>query len=393
MNDIEFKGVAKRYRRSSREVPRSIRTLGDRGPRVEQWALKEVTFSVFRGETVGLVGKNGSGKSTVLRLLAGLTRPTRGEVRVARRVSGLLTLGEGSHPLLTARENALTGAILAGLTRRQALERIPSIAAFAELEEYMEQPLRTFSDGMRLRLGFAVAVHVDPEILLIDEVLAVGDLRFQKKCFEFLLGLQASGVTVVLASHDLGQIRKMCNRALWLSDGRVRLAGDASEVADRYHNAMNEGLPEREAGSQGLIRHGTGEVEIVSVRLFDAEGRSVGSVAAGQKTIVEVEFVAQEPIAEAIFGVSIHGADDGVMFLDVSTAADGHTVGPLDGRGTIQLALDRLDLTPGAYYVDAGIYEANWERPFDYLWGAYPFSVRASAGSNVTGTPHEWSIR
>ena len=392
MNDIELESVSKRYRRTTAEVPRSLRTLPDWGPRVEHWALKDVSLSVFRGETVGLVGKNGSGKSTVLRLLAGLTRPTRGEVRIARRVSGLLTLGEGLHPLLTAEENALTGAILAGLSRRQALQRLPSIAAFAELEDHMGQPLRTFSDGMRLRLAFAVAVHVDPEILLIDEVLAVGDLRFQQKCFDFLQGLQAAGVTVVVASHDLGQIRRLCNRALWLADGRARLVGDAGEVADRYENAMNEGLPEREPGPHGGIRHGTGEVEIVGVRLLNDEGRPVTELRAGQRAVVELDFLAREPVPDAIFGVSAH-SQDGVVFLDMSTAADGHSVGALEGGGTVRLSLERLDLTAGSYYLDVGVYEANWDRPYDYLWEAYPFSVQAAADSAILGPPHDWSIR
>lgn len=393
MNDIELKDASKRYRRTSTEVPRSLRTLADRGPREDYWALQDVSFSVFSGETVGLVGKNGSGKSTVLRLLAGLTRPTRGRVSIARRVSGLLTLGEGLHPLLTAEENALTGAILAGLTRRQARQRLPSITAFAELEGHMDQPLRTFSDGMRLRLAFAVAVHVDPEILLIDEVLAVGDLRFQQKCFDFLQGLQAAGATVVLASHDLGQIRRLCNRALWLSEGRVRLLGEAGEVADRYENAMTEGLPEREAGSLAAIRHGTGEVEITAVRLLNAEGRGISELGAGQAAIVEMDFEVHEAVPDAIFGVSVHSTEDGVVFLDMSTAADGHSVGPLERRGTIRLSLERLDLTGGSYYLDVGVYEADWDRPYDYLWQAYPFSVEASGASGVLGPPHDWSIR
>ena len=162
MADIELSHVAKRFRRTTTGVPRSLRTLADRGPRIEQWALRDVSFSVVRGETLGLVGKNGSGKSTLLRMLGGLTSPTRGRITVRRKVSGLLTIGEGLHPLLSGEENALTGAILAGLTRLEARRRLARMAEFAELEDHMDQPLRTFSDGMRLKLAVAVAVHVDP---------------------------------------------------------------------------------------------------------------------------------------------------------------------------------------------------------------------------------------
>jgi len=391
VTEIELRGVGKRYRRSSRG-PRRLRRVHEWTSRVDSWALKDVSLSVVRGETVGLIGKNGSGKSTLLRLLGGVTRPTLGTVLVERDVSGLLTLGEGLHPLLSAEENAITGAILAGLTRREAYTRLSEIAAFAELEEHMDQSLRTFSDGMRLRLAFAVAIHVDPKILLVDEVLAVGDLRFQEKCFAHMEGLQTAGVTLVVASHSLSQIRRLCQRAVWLQDGTVRQIGDASEVTERYENAMTEGLPARRESHPGLLRQGSGEVEIVEVLLLDRWGGETALIGPGGPLTVEIHFVAHERVDDAIFGVSARSERDGIHCLDVSTAADGHWVGPLLGPGAIRLHFERLDLTGGAYYLDVGVYEARWDRPYDYLYQAFPLEVSGPTGPGAISPPHRWSM-
>ncbi|MFN2489745.1 MAG: ABC transporter ATP-binding protein [Actinomycetota bacterium] len=391
--DIEVENVGKRYRRSTSGMPRRLVTLADRGPRADEWALRDVSFSIARGETFGLIGKNGSGKSTLLRLLGGLTRPTTGSVRIARRVSGLLTLGEGLHPLMTGEENAVTGAILAGLTRDQARRRLPEITAFAELEDHMDQPLRTFSDGMRLRLAFSVAAHVEPEILLIDEILAVGDLRFQEKCFAYLQDLQSSGVSVVVASHDLNQIRRLCHRASWIADGKVRAVGDAAEVADRYETSMTEGVPVRDPGELATHRLGTGEVEIISLRLLNSNGHETAQIPSGGAFTVEIDFVAHARVDDPIFGISAHSTRDGTRCFDLSTASDGHLLGALDGKGTVQLQIDRLDLGGGSYHLDVGVYESSWDRPYDYLWQAFPLEVTGSDGQGVLDPPHRWSLR
>ena len=391
MNEIEFHGVGKRYRRSTGGTPRTLRSLGERAQRMEQWALRDVTFTVAPGETIGLIGKNGSGKSTLLRLLAGLTRPTTGTIRVARQVSGLLSLGEGLHPLLTGEENAITGSILAGLTRREAQRRLRDIAAFAELEDHMDQPLRTFSDGMKLRLAYSVAAHVEPEILLVDEVLAVGDLRFQEKCFAHLEEVQSRGVTVVVASHVLGHIKRICHRALWLADGGLRAIGEAAEVTERYERSMNEGVPVRRT-ERGGQRLGTGEVEIVGVRLLNAAGNETAQISPGNSLTVEIDYIAHEAVPDAIFGVSAHAAKDGSRCFDLTTQADGHEVGRLEGKGTVRLHLDRLDLSGGLYHIDVGVYEASWDRPYDYHWQAFPLEVTASDSPAVLVPPHRWGI-
>lgn len=391
MKEIEVADLSKRYRYAPSGLPRKLRTLGHRGARVDHWALRDISFQVSRGETLGVVGKNASGKSTLLRLLAGITCPTEGSVRIARRVSGLLTLGEGMHPLLSGEENAVSGAILAGLTRARAVRRLREIASFAELEEHLDQPLRTYSDGMRLRLAFAVAIHVDPEILLVDEVLAVGDMRFQEKCFSHLESLQAAGVTVVLTSHDLNQILRLTTRALWLGNGTIRHIGESAEVVDHYKNALSEGTTLPQSPTPGG-RHGSGEVEILEVRLLDGRGRETALITPGSPLTVEIEFVAHQEIPDAIFGVSAHGDRDGVRRFDLHTGEQ-WPVGPLSGRGTIRLYLERLDLTGGHYKLDVGVFDSAWERTYDYLWQAFPLQVSGRDDeAAVLLPPHRWSM-
>lgn len=210
-------------------LPESVRTLRQRLP-----ALQAVSFEVERGEAFGVIGDNGSGKSTLLGLLAGVLRPTRGRVTVNGHVSALLELGAGFHPELTGRENVMLNGVLLGLDRRQIRRRFDAIVEFAELSEYMDQPLRTYSSGMLARLGFSVVAHLEPDVLLVDEVLAVGDVRFQKKCLQKLHQFKEQGVTIVLVSHALADVERICDRALWLDRGRVAALGDAKTVIHAY---------------------------------------------------------------------------------------------------------------------------------------------------------------
>ncbi|MCH8948998.1 MAG: ABC transporter ATP-binding protein [Chloroflexi bacterium] len=208
--------------------------LFKRRGRQEFWALQDISFSMERGECLGLVGPNGSGKSTLLRVIAGISKPTSGTVTVNGRISTLLELGAGFHPRMSGRENALVNAVLLGLSLAEAREALPSIIEFSELGDFIEQPLRTYSSGMFVRLGFAVAIHVQPEILLIDEVLAVGDAEFQSKCFDHLERLRQDGVTVIIASHDLPSIQRYTDRAVLLDHGRIVLEGPPANVLHEY---------------------------------------------------------------------------------------------------------------------------------------------------------------
>jgi lipopolysaccharide transport system ATP-binding protein len=240
---VSVRNVSKRYHLSAggaQELKQAILSLPARLLRRESasgadfWALRDLTFSLRRGECLGITGPNGSGKSTLLRVIAGITQPTSGDVITNGRVSALLELGAGFHPQLTGRENALLNAVLLGLSIEEAREALPSIFAFSELGDFIEQPMRTYSSGMMVRLGFAVAVHVEPEILLVDEVLAVGDAEFQSKCFEHIRRLRERGVTIIMASHDLPSIQKYTDHAMLLEHGQIALEGKPATVLHEY---------------------------------------------------------------------------------------------------------------------------------------------------------------
>ncbi len=238
---ISLDNVSKRYYLRSQR-PEDIKTTVLHLPsfllhdsnRKAFWALDDVSFTVKRGESMGVVGPNGSGKSTLLKIMADLARPTRGKIDVSGRISALLELGAGFHPQITGRENAILNAVLLGLTRREAQEILPDIIAFSELGDFIDEPMRTYSSGMYIRLGFAVAVHVHADVLLVDEVLAVGDAEFQQKCFDHIEKLRAKGVTIVLVSHDLGSVTRFCERAILLHHGQVQVEGKSQPVVHEY---------------------------------------------------------------------------------------------------------------------------------------------------------------
>ena len=282
---LSAESVSKRYR-IQRNRPFTIketiiqRLTGRHNTANVFWALRDITFSVEQGRALGIIGHNGAGKSTLLRLLCGLGRPTKGCIHHIGHISGLLELGSGFHPDMTGRENLMTGGILSGLTRRQVLVKQKEIIAFAELEEFIDQPVRTYSNGMYLRLAFAAAIHFDPDILVIDEVLAVGDSRFQQKCLERLATFRNIGKTTILTSHDTAQIRSLCNEVLVLEEGRIAMQGDPESAIQCYDDLMRQRTEKRAAQLAGGVtqsnlvvehgsRMGTQEASILNVHLYD----------------------------------------------------------------------------------------------------------------------------
>ena len=397
---IGVQGVSKRFRRRG---PRPA-TLKDlvRHPlehrnRDDFWALKDVSLRVRAGETVGLIGANGSGKSTLLRLVGGLGKPTRGRIVTTRPVQAILSLGDTLDPYLTGRENATLIGILSGLRRREVAARLDEIAAFAELESFFDRPLRTYSEGMQLRLAFAAATSAAPEVLLLDEVMSVGDLRFQEKCFHRLEEMQQGGTAVLFASHDEEHVRRLCDRVVWLSHGEVAAHGSPDDVYARYETGMHletarrsESLardePEHEAAA-GEERFGTYEVEIAAVRIEPASvvsGRNDGG-----SLRIAVDLAPREPVEGPILVVTMHHADDYAKVLEVNTSGDGSELGRLDTPRTVTLDLDRLDVQPGEYRLSIGLFERDWKFAYDYHWHAYP--VHVEDGGAGFGPPRRWS--
>lgn len=369
----------------------------------KRWAVRDVSFSVGRGGSIGLIGQNGAGKSTCLRLAAGLSRPTDGHVLAPDGAVAILTLGNVFDFELTGRENALTTALVNGMRAREARAALRDILEFAELEAYADAPLRTYSEGMKLRLAFGVVSRLRPRALVVDEVLAVGDLRFQAKCLQRIRELRAAGTTLVLASHDLDQVAVECEHAVWLQGGSVRAYGDAPTVVEEYRSAMMsataELTPAPGAASGPLElrrnRHGSQEVTIDSVALLHADGQPATEIVSGSPLAVSLRIApAREEIRGAIVAVAVRRISDAVVCLDSNTELDGVSLGVLGSRPTfVTLAWERLDLLPGEYDVEVGVYAADWQYAYDVHLDVYSLLVvGAREAGGVVRAPRRWNV-
>ena len=405
---VAVENLGKRYRRFQANRPTTrIETIarGFRGLRTLDyfWALKDVSFSVESGQMLGVIGHNGAGKSTLLRLLGSVGQADTGAVRVNGRIGALLDLGTGFHPELTGRENVYVAGIIGGLTREAVRQRVDEIVAFAELETFIDSPLRTYSTGMQMRLAFAIAVHIEPEILLIDEVLAVGDIAFQQKCLDRIARFKQNGCTIVLVSHDVGTVRALCDQVLWLRQGTVAAIGPSAGVVEQYVAEMSSETrrltPADDSGSASNDRlrlrenrFGSQEMQITAVSLRNAVGKTVTQLAAGQPLTVDIAYHSSHPVVEPIVGVTL-SRKDGFVVYDTSTEAAEIVLPQLSGSGRICLQLARLDLMAGDYFVDVGIYKQQWAYAYDYHWHTYPLEITGGSGGNgILNPPHSWQF-
>lgn len=401
---VRVSAVGKEYRRYPPDRPRTLKEAALRGFRDVRgerfWALRDVSFDVERGRTLGVIGANGAGKSTLLRLLSAVERPDQGAIEISGRVGAILEIGVGFHPDLTGRENALLASVVAGLTRRDALARLPDLVAFAQLEDFIDSPLRTYSTGMSARLAFAIASHIDPEVLLVDEALSVGDLAFQRRCMERIREFKEAGVTSVVVSHDPTRIRDLCDEVVWLHEGRVVAKGPPMEVTARYVSSNAEqtrrmtpkDIPVHQTlGGVSLRIHenrfGTQEASISSVRVLDGWGQRCSAVSSGSAVAVEVDLSAPPAIHTFHIGVTLRRADDAVC-LDAATLITGE-----DKPETIRVEIDRLDVAAGQYAFDVGLYSLDWSRTYDYHYGVYPLAVVGPApGAGFMAPPMAWVV-
>jgi ABC-type polysaccharide/polyol phosphate transport system ATPase subunit len=338
------------------------------------WALREVDLDVKRGEVFGIVGENGSGKSTLLDLVMGVARPSEGALAVSGPVASIVELGAGFFPELSGEQNALLASLVAGLRRPEAERRTRAVADFAELGDHFHQPLSTYSAGMAMRLGFAVAASLEAPLTVIDEVLAVGDGYFQRKCIDRILALRRQGATLVIASHDLHALTSLCDRVLWLRLGRVEALGDARQVVGSYDEHLRR---RANANAAAPGRHGTGEIVIREVRLLDGSGRPAAQLATGATLRVDVLFEAREPIQSPTMGVAIF-RDDGVYCSGPNTGFDGVLEGVYEGRYRLSAEFPELPLLGGRYEVSISFYDKD--HVYAYAWDhrLYPFEVISS---------------
>jgi ABC-type polysaccharide/polyol phosphate transport system ATPase subunit len=377
------------------ERPRSFQELVvnafRRGQREELWALKDVSFTVPEGETWGIIGPNGSGKSTLLKLIVGIIEPTAGKISVTGKVSALLELGAGFHPDLTGRENVYLSASILGLARKDVDRRMHSIVEFAGLERFMDVPVKRYSSGMFIRLGFSVAIHMDPEILLVDEALAVGDAAFQRKCWERLFHLQKEGKTIIVVSHDLGAIQRLGHKAILLERGRLAYVGNPQEAIRHYQGGERALLP---------TCRGSGEAEITGVRILDSQGKETAMFWLGGPLTVDVQYVAHEVIDNPVFGVQICREEDsyspyGAICHDTNTERAGRSTGRVLGRCAFRLHYPSLSLLAGHYYVRVGLLrDGGGLNPYCLLDRVCPFEVStdSEAGAGIAGMAHDWVL-
>ncbi len=452
---IKFSKVSKRFilhherARSFQDVMVSLfglRSLSRRGvampnPSTEEfWALRDANFSIYKGESIGIVGENGSGKSTTLKLISRILEPTSGSVSVRGKVSALLELGTGFHPELTGRENIYLNGSLLGLSRKEMASRYQAVVDFSELAEFIDTPIKHYSSGMVMRLGFAIAINVDPDILLTDEVLAVGDEAFQRKCLEHIAELRKRGVTIVFVSHALEAIRSICQRAIWLDHGKVIADGPSGEVIDRYLAYENEKHAERlradhDGTGRGVARPDpltydevnmeqeidepldqnelppedrsravpdapgsrwtTGEVAITDVRFIGVEGGETALFKTEEPFTLRIFYKADRRLVKPVFGVALY-TENGTQINGPNTRFGGLDIPAIEGTGYVDYHVDKLPLLTGRYDVTVAVTGSEMTDIYDHQHRAYSFAVQPTPGLSerygLVFIPSEWSF-
>jgi ABC-type polysaccharide/polyol phosphate transport system ATPase subunit len=411
---IELKELHKVYRRYGRRKNFGTlksallggRILSDLKPDTTFEALKGVSLTVQAGRSVGVIGRNGSGKSTLLKLVAGIGRPTSGTLSVAGRVSALIELGAGFHPEISGRENVFINGMMMGLSKQEMAARFDDIVAFAEIGDFIDAPVKTYSSGMYMRLGFSVAIHVDPDVLLVDEVLAVGDEAFTHKCLDRFAELKLRKKTIVLVTHTLDLVTRLCDEAVWLDAGVIRAQGDPKRVVDAYlldvaarenqagaaasapvlHNAATQDM-----NTAGQGRWGSREAEITGVAIRRADGTTAHVFRAGEAMSVALTVHAPRPLQDFVFGVAIFTAD-GVCCYGTNTQIEGAAPAELAGTAEVVFSIDSLDLVAGMYRLDVAVHRADGV-PYDYHRLLHSFRVTADVKDVGIARPrHHWSF-
>ena len=382
---------------------------------MEHWVLKGVSFQVKRGEAIGLIGENGCGKSTTLKMLTKILYPDEGTIEMKGRVSSLIELGAGFHPDLSGRENIYTNASIFGLSRKEIDQRLEEIIAFSELEQFIDDPVRTYFSGMYMRLAFAVAINVDADILLIDEILAVGDAAFQAKCFRKLQEIRAKGTTVVIVSHSMSQLELICDRSIWIADGVVRLEGKPRDVHPRYMEWMSrknlqeekkeekqepettaeaEAVPQetKETDNQGnLKRWGSGEARMTGVKVIGTDGHEQTDFSPWDPFTIHIDYTAQKQLDDAVIGLAIYRSD-GALIYGTNTLIDTSEPVTLLEKGTIDLKVDGLPAANGSYTIDLALHRPDG---FNYDFWRDICVIRIADKVQTPGEialAHQWDV-
>jgi lipopolysaccharide transport system ATP-binding protein len=341
------------------------------------WALRDLSFSVDEGEVVGIIGRNGAGKSTLLKILSRITYPTSGEVKVRGRVAALLEVGTGFHEELTGRENIYLNGSILGMRKREVDRHFDAIVAFSGVEQFIDTPIKRYSSGMRLRLGFSVAAHLEPDVLVVDEVLAVGDAEFQRKCMQSMQGLRRSGRTVLFVSHNLAAVENLCSRGIWIDSGRIRMDGGAKEVIVDY---MKSTVGEQSSGAElswSEVRLGSGEIRYTGIEYLSPDGTPCAVTRSGDSVVLRLHFRANKSVRDPSFGFRMF-SDMGTLITETHHRLNGINfpqVGP--GNGYVDVEIESLNLIPGRYLLSLWV-TAPGGRP------VYDGDIQATLEVNVS---------
>jgi ABC-type polysaccharide/polyol phosphate transport system ATPase subunit len=361
MIDLELKKVSKKYRiRRETDTNGSFvrKLLSLRKRREDFWAIKDISFNVQRGEALGIIGHNGAGKSTILKLLSRITTPSAGEMMINGRLLALIEVGSGFHPELTGRENIYLNGSILGMLRREITKKLDSIVEFAELRQFIDTPVKRYSSGMYVRLGFSIAAHLDADILLLDEVLAVGDATFQQKCIQRITELKQSGTTIIFISHDLRAVQKLCDRVILLKRGQIEADGDPRETIALYESSSRQlHAPSRIHDGQAASH----EAVITSLSLYDSAGKECLSFETGRPMTVTLDYEVYQPLEDVIFEVQFYSQDNRLCSFFSSEIIE-KRIDLQPGEGSIIFDCSSVGLGPGVYFIDAGI--RNRTAPF-----------------------------
>lgn len=376
----------------------------------EREVLKGINFSVSKGEAVGLIGHNGCGKSTTLKLLTKIMYPDSGSIEMKGRISSLIELGAGFHPDMSGRQNIYTNASIFGLTRKEIDDRLNTIIAFSELEEFIDNPVRTYSSGMYMRLAFSVAINVDADILLIDEILAVGDANFQAKCFRKLRDIKEKGTTIVIVSHALGQIEAICERSIWIDKGSIRAEGEPRKVHREYlqymgmqrHESTDDNTREINANDKDenslsvnknnfqVDREGNHKVVFKEIRILNGNGKECRQFERGDDIIIEANYQVHKPIVRGYFAIDIIREDDNMYCFATNTNFSQNEKVDLTHDGKMSVRLKNVPLMPQRYFIDIILKEFNTE-PIDIVRHAADFEMFSNdRGGGITYIENEW---
>ena len=436
MNAIEVLHASKVYRRFSNKrqfatlksalLSRSL--IRDLRPDETFPAIHDVTFTVPSGRTLGVIGRNGSGKSTLLKLVAGITKPTAGMVRVNGRISALIELGAGFHPEISGRENVFINGIMLGLTKREVARRFDEIVEFAELRDFIDAPVKTYSSGMYMRLGFAVAIHVDPDVLLVDEVLAVGDEGFTHKCLDKFAEFKRRGKTILLVTHSLSLVERFCDEALWLDGGRMKGMGDPKRIVGAYITDVEVSEEQQLAAgdaraqeSSAVVspddpasavlpdhpvetaaapadmfrategRWGSREIEITDVMFAGEDGERAHVFHSGERLDIRIRLRAPLPLEDFVLGVGLFNAE-GVCCYGTNTSLEEYTSEGIAGDAEAIFTIDSLDLVEGTYKLDVAVHKLDGY-PYDYHRLLYTFRVKSKTKDVGIYRPrHRWQF-